>query len=612
MRITIYFVLFGILVGYASFILYTIGAAQNNIEMAYQTIVPVFKEITGSRGEDFIAELINKKNDELVRLYDIISRSTYSSYGKVIPRIFFYSRSAKEWKKIYIDSGNIFREAPVAVGSIPILDKTITMQFQHSSSIFFGQSDRVSLFVHLPLSRAKNRYVLSLEMDREGIVTFIKNNVHRIVVFGSLVLIISIVLGKLFSYRIARPIMELSDVAKDRAAGNMSREFTVNRRDEIGILSDSLNSMSHKIDAHVREIERRIKTMETMNRIDKAVLSSISRTDLLHRVIGLVSSLFHSDATAMALFDQERNGFELLSRYDETSQGILAEKPFIPVKNLDSDLINKVRHVFLFSKDGVDRDYRELFEKMAGRTIGTGINVPVCLADEYLGSLVLTRDSGEAFAKEEVESIIMLADQVGIALQSIRSFEEKEQLLLGILLALTRSIDAKSKWTAGHSERVAAYSEKIAFKMRMNEEETRTIAFSAILHDIGKIAVSEMILDKPGRLTEEEFSIIKEHPKTGARIISDIPSYARILPGILYHHEHWDGSGYPEGLRGDAIPVSSRIITVADVWDAISADRPYRKGLRRNEAIAFMKDKCGALFDGDIVRVFLEIIHEEK
>jgi putative nucleotidyltransferase with HDIG domain len=186
-------------------------------------------------------------------------------------------------------------------------------------------------------------------------------------------------------------------------------------------------------------------------------------------------------------------------------------------------------------------------------------------------------------------------------------FEEKESLLFGIMIALTKSIDAKSKWTAGHSERVAKFVENIAIEMQLDEEKIRTLTISAVLHDIGKIAVPEQILDKPAKLTLNEFDIIKTHPVVGAKIISDIPAYENILPGVLYHHEHWDGSGYPEGIKGQQIPLNSRIITVADVFDAITDDRPYRKGMNYNEAILFMKDQKGKLFDAEIVDIFIEL-----
>jgi putative nucleotidyltransferase with HDIG domain len=611
-KLTLYFVLFGVLIGYISFVLYTIGAAKHNIELAYKTLVPMFQEITGSRGEDFIANLAGRQNYELVRIYNIILKTTQATYGKIVPGVFFYDRIEASWKEVHIEAGNIIRNVPARQADIPALNECVVKNMYHSSQVFFGKSDRVSFMMHLPLEGAKNIYVLSLSLDREGIAGFIRHNVERIFIFSVLIFAVSIILGKFFAIRVTAPIRVLSEVARERASGNYKQEFTLERSDEIGVLADSLNVMTKKIDSHVREIERRIKTMETMNQIDKAVLSSISRADLLERVIGLVSSLFRSSSTSMALYNQEKRGFDLLTRFQGIYPGILADNSFIPVGHIDPDSMDRMKQVFQFIPSEANPDFRRLFELLVGGGFRSGINVPVCQSDEYLGSLVLSRDDAKGFSPKEVVSITMLADQVGVALQSIRAVEEKEELLVGILIALTRSIDAKSKWTAGHSERVATYSEKLAVSLRMGEDDIRTVALSALLHDIGKIAVSELILDKPARLTSDEYAIIKEHPSTGARIIADIPSYKKIVPGVLYHHEHWDGSGYPEGLSGESIPMNSRIIAIADVFDAISAERPYRKGLNRSDSLSFMKEHAGILFDASLLDVFVGIISAER
>ncbi len=611
-KLTINFMIFGMLIGYIASVLYTIESTRNNIETAYNTIVPIIKNATGSKGEDFLADLVNKKNEDVLRMYRMVIKPSFPEFGKVEPVFFYSNRNNKIWKEIYIDNNNVFRNKPAVSSQISGLNAAKELSIYQTSRMFWGKSDRISILLRLPLPKAKNIYVVSLEMNREGIVHFTIKHIEQFIIFSVLMILISIMLGRIFARHIVGPIRNLSEVAQARADGNLTSEFKMNRSDEIGVLADSLNIMTQKIDSHVKEIERRMKTMETMNKIDKAVLSSISRTDLLHHVISLVSSLYNIGSISMFLYNEEKKGFDLLSRYRGEPQGILAEKPFIPAGNIGEDALKRVQQVFQFTPRLEDKSYRELFEKLSGGDIGAGLNVPVYMSDKYLGSMILSRDEAHPFSEEEIQSIVMLADQVGVAVQSIRYLEEREQLLLGILLALTRSIDAKSKWTAGHSERVAAYSEKLAYRLKMEESEVRKVTFSAILHDIGKIAVSEVILDKPGKLTIEEFAVIKKHPKTGANIIADIPLYNRILPGILYHHEHWDGSGYPEGLRGEAIPLSSRIITVADVWDAITADRPYRKGFPREDALDFMRKNCGILFDSSIVEVFLEMINEEK
>lgn len=145
-------------------------------------------------------------------------------------------------------------------------------------------------------------------------------------------------------------------------------------------------------------------------------------------------------------------------------------------------------------------------------------------------------------------------------------------------------------------------------RIGFNEEQLRILSISAILHDIGKIAIPEIILDKPGMLTVDERAVVERHPERGVEIIGDIAAYRGIMPGILHHHEHWDGSGYPSGLKGADIPLNARLITVCDVYDAITDDRPYRKGMSSDDAVSFMISQKGRLFDPELVDIFLDIV----
>jgi two-component system response regulator RpfG len=144
--------------------------------------------------------------------------------------------------------------------------------------------------------------------------------------------------------------------------------------------------------------------------------------------------------------------------------------------------------------------------------------------------------------------------------------------------------------------------------MGMVEEDLRTVTISAILHDIGKFAVSESILDKPGPLTEDEMAVVRTHPVVGANILSGIPSYETIMPGVMHHHERWNGSGYPDGLSGADISLNGRILAIADVYDAITDERPYRRGWGVEEAARFMRAQKEAMFDPGLVDLFLMIL----
>ena len=174
--------------------------------------------------------------------------------------------------------------------------------------------------------------------------------------------------------------------------------------------------------------------------------------------------------------------------------------------------------------------------------------------------------------------------------------------------ALSRAVDARDPYTAGHSERVAHIASKIANKLGLNMKEIEQIELAAQFHDIGKIGIPDNILLKPGRLTEVEFAVIKEHPVIGINILGNIEFLKDSLPIIRHHHERYDGSGYPDGTIGQEIPLGSRIISIADTYDAITSDRPYRKGLSHEEAIDEIIKCKGTQLDTEIVENAFDIL----
>ena len=174
--------------------------------------------------------------------------------------------------------------------------------------------------------------------------------------------------------------------------------------------------------------------------------------------------------------------------------------------------------------------------------------------------------------------------------------------------ALANAIDAKDSYTSGHSSRVAKYSKLIALEAGLSEEECEQVYFAGMLHDIGKIGIRNYIINKPGKLTEEEFAVIKSHTVIGNQILLSIKQNPFLALGAHYHHERYDGTGYPEGLSGDNIPRVARIIAVADAYDAMTSERSYRKPLERNEVRRELIDCSGTQFDPIFAKAMLDLI----
>ncbi|MFA5038573.1 MAG: diguanylate cyclase [Candidatus Omnitrophota bacterium] len=183
-----------------------------------------------------------------------------------------------------------------------------------------------------------------------------------------------------------------------------------------------------------------------------------------------------------------------------------------------------------------------------------------------------------------------------------------ERSILEAIYSLAKSIELRDRRTKEHCDRMVEYAEKVARRMGMNEQDVDNVRRAAMLHDIGKLGISDAILLKPGKLTPEEYEIVKKHPVIGADIISVAGFLKDIVPLILCHHEHFDGRGYPRGLKGEEIPLGARIIAVVDVYEALTSDRPYHKAISSEDAIKILKDGCGTQFDGKAVKTFLEVV----
>jgi HD-GYP domain-containing protein (c-di-GMP phosphodiesterase class II) len=187
---------------------------------------------------------------------------------------------------------------------------------------------------------------------------------------------------------------------------------------------------------------------------------------------------------------------------------------------------------------------------------------------------------------------------------------EKEHLLTNMVRTLVSALDSKDAYTRGHSERVALFSKRIAECMGYEPQAAERLYLSGLLHDVGKIGVSDAVLRKPDKLTPEEFEEIKRHPDEGWAILKDLDQLRYILPGVLHHHEQVNGTGYPDGLKGERIPLDARIMAVADAYDAMTSDRAYRKGMPHEKAADILRAGAGSQWDQQVVDAFFSIIED--
>lgn len=239
------------------------------------------------------------------------------------------------------------------------------------------------------------------------------------------------------------------------------------------------------------------------------------------------------------------------------------------------------------------------------------IAVPLSCNNNVIGMMIATNllDRND-FDRNDIRLFNAVATECAIFIANQNHFMDLKELLIGSLKALVNSIDAKDQYTRGHSDRVAIISkwiaEHYAKSKKISQEDIQKIYLSGLLHDIGKIGISEDVLKKPGKLTEEEYEEMKNHPAIGAGILSEIQQMSDILPGILHHHEKFDGKGYPKGLAGNNIPLMGRIVMIADSFDAMTSERTYRKALSVDAALKEIEANLGRQFDPAIGQIFLK------
>ncbi len=237
--------------------------------------------------------------------------------------------------------------------------------------------------------------------------------------------------------------------------------------------------------------------------------------------------------------------------------------------------------------------------------------VPLGPQERPLGCLyALDKKTGD-FDSSDAKLVRSLADESSIYLENARLFDDLHGLLMGLLHSLTSAVDAKDTYTCGHSQRVALLSRHLARAAGLSDEDVEQIYVAALLHDVGKIGVPEGVLQKAGKLTDEEFAQMKRHPLIGSRILQDVRQLRHVLPGVLHHHERFDGRGYPDGLADDHIPLMGRIICLADSFDAMTSDRTYRKGMPVEVALAEIRKCSGTHFDPKLAEAFLQTSGED-
>lgn len=375
----------------------------------------------------------------------------------------------------------------------------------------------------------------------------------------------------------------------------------ITSHDEFEELAADFNEMSD-------HLNRQFKALETKAEIDRAILSSLATKTIVETVINRMPEWFACDTVSICLIDSNQSN-TTLSYFSFFKQGNELSDESIDFKPDDFDRIHANPEYLIIDAGEDPLPYLSTFARSG---IKSFLILPIFLNEKLTAIITIGRLQAQVYKKEDITQARQIADQIAVAFSNANLIEELDKLNWGTLKALARTVDAKSSWTAGHSERVTDMALELGSVLRFSPKELDNLHRGALLHDIGKIGVPVTVLDKPGSLDEEENRIIEMHPKVGAKILEPIAAYKKIVPMVLQHHERYDGKGYPDGLSGDAIDIGARVLAVADSFDALKSDRPYRNGWTLERVIDFIIQEAGHQFDPDVVEAFLEIMKMEE
>jgi putative nucleotidyltransferase with HDIG domain len=337
------------------------------------------------------------------------------------------------------------------------------------------------------------------------------------------------------------------------------------------------------------ELSRRQSGVEVMFRIGDLALKGLETSSFMDEVLRLIGHSIKSDASLVLLRD-EQGAFTC----SQQGAGPLVTRLLTSLqRSFEAMVAGRARAALTVTATGDPLEAIAAVIPGVDRTVGV-----VCLAREAATG---------GFLPDERDMLLGYAQTTAVALQKLILRENVERNLVDTITAFVNAIESKDRYLKGHSARVALYAVEIAQALAMTPDMVEVVRRGAMLHDLGKLSIMDTILRKPERLTAEEFTIIKSHPVVGAKILEPLRFLARETCAVRHHHERWDGTGYPDGLGGEDIPLVARVVTVADVFDAITSNRPYRTALALDEAREEVAQGTGSHFDPAVVEAFMRI-----
>jgi putative nucleotidyltransferase with HDIG domain len=443
-----------------------------------------------------------------------------------------------------------------------------------------------------------------------------------VLAFAMVIVALSLWFAHFFGRRISQPLLRLAEASRRFGAGESVEPLPVTGRDEVAELTNCFNTMIGEVGEGRRRLEERQNQLTTILEIDRAMSSTLSLPAVLDILADKVCSLTAVDGAAIFLLEEGRLTLA-------TSRGLASEVAARDGGKACMAMAQQVLQAKTYTMTEPPHG------QSRGESQGRGnlcLAVPLTSRGRDLGAISFCSSRPDGFTAEEREFLTSIALQASIAVENARLYQQEErrvaelealseelrrhrdELLRAqekILETLSLSLQAKDPYTMKHGERVSLLARRLARRLGLPREKQDILGRAALLHDIGKITIPDRLLNKKGRLTPPERAEFELHPERSAELLRHLPELGQVLPAIRGHHERYDGKGYPDGLAGEEIPLEARIIAVADGYDALTTDRPYRPAFSHEEALEILRANAATQWDPKVVQALLDSFQEE-
>ncbi len=469
---------------------------------------------------------------------------------------------------------------------------------------------------------------LVVMMPMDGVVA--TQTTIRVTIFlsAALLMVLVTLLGFFISRGIARPVRELSIIARKVARGDLTpRAIYPGTDDEIGELASSFNKMTESLQRYTANLRKRLLELSVLYESAMSSRSIYNLEELLDVLLQNAAKAINADCGSLLLYDDAAGRYVVRGVYkipDTLKNNVCLDRltgnpTWMTGRHTNSDqeagtlakiclLVNARAgdEALLVTPDNADPATREKLLKTGTVAL---MSVPMVIGGKVIGLLNLARNGdSRPFTEEDKTFLVTLTNQAAVSLNNQQLIANLRESYISTVRALAEAIDAKDHYTQGHSTRVARYSVAIARELGLPEEDIEGIETASYLHDVGKIGISNEILMKPGKLSPIEMDMVRNHPLIGAKILSPIKFPWEIVPIVIQHHERYSGGGYPNQLAYDDIHIGARVLIVADSYEAMISERPYRAALSQDKAIAELRAGAGTQFDPKVVKAFVDVL----